>query len=351
MRGSPLARYLLAAYLVLVVYASLHPFSGWRDQGLSALAFLGAPRPRYVTTFDMAANFLAYFPLGALALLAVHPALKGMAALAAAICGGILVSFLMEAVQGYLPSRIPSNLDLAFNSAGAAAGALVAHRLAPWLLDTGPLRRAREALLRPGAHADAGLVLVALWLFTQLDPTTLLFGTGDLRRLVAPAEARLRMPEFFITVEMLIAAANIAATALLVSVIVQSRALSQLAIPALVLAALAVRTAAFAILMRAEDVLAWLTPGAAQGLLAGLIVAVAATALPRTARLVLAALLLMAGTVFVNLAPPNPYTEATLKVWEQGHFLNFNGLTRLLSATWPFAALAYAIALAARPAR
>ena len=62
--------------------------------------------------------------------------------------------------------------------------------------------------------------------------------------------------------------------------------------------------------------------------------------------LALAAMLLMAATVLVNLAPPNPYFAATLKVWEQGHFLNFNGLTRLVSALWPFAALGYLMYLA-----
>jgi hypothetical protein len=56
----------------------------------------------------------------------------------------------------------------------------------------------------------------------------------------------------------------------------------------------------------------------------------------------------MAATVFVNLAPPNPYLTATLKVWQQGTFLNFNGLTRLVGALWPFAALGYLIFLAAR---
>jgi hypothetical protein len=70
--------------------------------------------------------------------------------------------------------------------------------------------------------------------------------------------------------------------------------------------------------------------------------------LPRIVRLVIAAVLLMAATVLVNLSPPNPYTAAMLKLWEQGHFLNFNGLTRLVSAVWPFAALAYLILFAAR---
>ena len=75
--------------------------------------------------------------------------------------------------------------------------------------------------------------------------------------------------------------------------------------------------------------------------------ALAAVSLPRLARLAAAAVLLMAATVLVNLAPPNPYLAATLKLWEQGHFLNFNGVTRWVSALWTFAALAYLIYLAA----
>jgi hypothetical protein len=109
-----------------------------------------------------------------------------------------------------------------------------------------------------------------------------------------------------------------------------------------------VKIAAFAIVMRAEHVLVWVTPGAQIGLAAGIVVALAAMALPRVARLGLAAVLMMAATVLVNLAPPNPYLAATLKLWQQGHFLNFNGLTRLVSALWAFAALGYLIFLAWR---
>jgi hypothetical protein len=114
----------------------------------------------------------------------------------------------------------------------------------------------------------------------------------------------------------------------------------------LIALALVVKTFAFAVVMRAENVFAWLTPGAQLGLAVGIALAMVALWLPRTARLALAAMLLMAATVLVNLAPPNPYFAATLKVWEQGHFLNFNGLTRLVSAAWPFAALGYLVYLA-----
>jgi hypothetical protein len=117
-------------------------------------------------------------------------------------------------------------------------------------------------------------------------------------------------------------------------------------IAALIGAALVVRTAAFAILMRAENIFTWLTHGAQIGLAAGVAAVLLAVALPRGLRLILAALLIMAATVLVNLAPPNPYLAVSLKVWQQGHFLNFNGLTRLVSALWPFTALGYLMYLA-----
>lgn len=351
MRGSPLARTLLAAYLVLVAYASLHPFSGWRGHGLSPFTFLDAPWPRYVTGFDLAANVAAYVPLGALGVLALVPRLRGVAAALASVLGAALVSICVEAAQSYLPSRIPSNVDVACNVAGAAAGAFAALGFASWLLETGPLRRAREVLVASGAFADAGLVLLALWLFVQLDPTSVLFGAGDLRALLDIAPGPEREPGYFVAVEALVAGANLLAVALLGSAILREGAPARAAALALVLAALLVRTAAVAILMKAENVFAWLTTGGAQGLAAGLLLAAIALALPRAARLAFAAVLLMAATVLVNLAPPNPYTAATLKVWSQGHFLNFNGLTRLVSMLWPFAAIAYAFALASRPQR
>ena len=40
----------------MVVYASLYPFTGWRDQGVVPLAFLQAPLPQYWTGFDIAIN-------------------------------------------------------------------------------------------------------------------------------------------------------------------------------------------------------------------------------------------------------------------------------------------------------
>jgi VanZ family protein len=346
LRHSPLSRFFLAAYVLLVVYASLYPLAGWREPGSPPLAFLAAPWPRYVTAFDLAANFLGYLPLGLLCSLALYPRSSAREAALAALLAGACLSLALETAQSYLPARIASNVDLLANAAGAVTGGAAGARLAPWLLEAGPLRRLRTAAFAPGAAADFGLTLLGLWLFAQLNPATLLFGAGDLRDLVSASASRSHGAEIFVSIEAATAAANLGAVALLASAVARPGAPLRRILVFLLASALVVKALSHAILMRAENPLAWLTPGGELGLAGGVTLAVLTLALPRTARLALAAVLLMAATVLVNLSPPNPYLGATLKVWEQGHFLNFNGLTRLVGTLWPFVTLGYLIYLA-----
>jgi len=349
-RPSPLTRYLLFAYALLIIYASLHPFSGWRDQGVSKFAFLAGALPRYITAFDLVTNFAAYLPLGFFALLALHPRLRGALALAAAGVAGCFLSLALEALQTYLPSRIPSNLDLATNGLGAFAGAGLALRFGVGLLSGGRIHALRHRWFLAGGQYDLGLVLLALWLFTQLNPETLLFGNGDLRDLIEHPPAALHPAEVFIQMEAAVAACNLIAVGLFLSGLTQNdRPLRRLLL-ALLAGALALKTLAVGVLLKAQNVFAWLTPGAVVGLACGAGVLMLVMALPRVARLALAGLLLMAATVLVNLAPANPYLANALQQWPQSYFLNFNGVTHLVSLAWPFVALFYLMLLAPRQA-
>jgi VanZ family protein len=350
-KPSPLARYLLLAYVVLIIYASLHPFSGWRDQGAGAFAYLSGGLPRYITAFDLLTNFTAYLPLGFFALLALHPRLRGTPALIAAGLAGCLLSLALEALQTYLPSRIPSNLDLVTNALGAFAGAGLALGFGVELLGSGRLHALRHRWFLPGHQYDLGLVLLGLWLFTQLSPETLLFGNGDLRGLFEPAPAALHPAVVFIQGEAAVAACNLIAVGLFLSCLTRPGQSLHGLLPALLAGALALKTVAVGELLKAQNVFAWLTPGALLGLAGGILVLMLALALPRAARLALAGLLLMAATVLVNQTPENPYFANALQLWPQGYFLNFNGVTRLVSIAWPFAALFYLILLASRSAR
>lgn len=349
--ASPLARYLAGAWAILVAYGSLFPLAGWRATVADPFAFLAAPLPRYITGFDVGVNALAYAPLGFLLALAVHPRLRGALAVAAGCIASALLSLGLETLQSYLPSRIPSNLDFGLNVVGGTLGALAGVALAPRIVAEGGMRGMRERWFLPGSRVDFGLTLLALWLLTQLDPETLLFGNGDLRNLFTSVPSDLHPPELFVRIEALVSGANVVAVSLLAGALVRSRVRAAVVVLALCLAALLVRSAAFATLFQPQEAFAWATPGAALGLASGLVVAGVLGLLPRPARVALAGSLLMLATVLVNFAPGNPYLAHSLAVWKQGHFLNFVGLTSAMSSAWPFVAMAWLLATGARPRR
>jgi VanZ family protein len=344
---STLARYLFVAYLLLVIYASLHPLSGWRDRGLPPFAFLTAPFNRPVPGFDVVVNVLGYIPLGFLAVLASYPRLRGAAAFALALACAILLSFTLESLQLYLPTRTSSNLDLLANAAGGALGALAAVAATRPLMDAGKLESLRGELFLPGRRVDLGLVLLGLWLFSQLSPETLLFGTGDLRDLFKAPSGKLYPAEVFLRVEAGVACANGLAAGLLAACLVARNQPARGVVMLLMAAALAAHTLAFGLLASPQDVLAWVTPGALYGVAGAVALLMIAAALPRAAQLPLVAFALLAATAIVNLAPANPYNTGTFSPWQQGQYLNFNGLTRLVSIVWPFAAMLYLVLLAA----
>jgi VanZ family protein len=335
--SSKLSTYLAGAYTLLALYGSLYPFSGWRDSGIEALDFLASGWPRYFTTFDLLANTLAYLPLGFLWATVLSVRLPSFAAFGLAALGGGLLSFGVESVQNFLPSRVPSNLDLACNTLGALLGAAAGLRWGRDLLDGGRLYAWRERRFLAGLTGDRGLLLVALWLLTQLNPETFLFGNGNLRGLLGLPAALEFEAGRFIELEMATVAAQTLAIALIGSRLAANH---PVLLPLSMLgAAMVVKSFALMLLMQSVNGFAWITPGTLGGLAAGVILWAGALRLAAGERQALAAMALMLAAVLANLMPDNPYLENTLSVWQQGHFLNFNGLTRLASSLWPFFAL------------
>lgn len=343
---SSLARYLFIAYALLVIYASLHPFSGWIDPGVPPLAFLTAPLPRYLTAFDLTANVVGYLPFGFLAVLALYPGVRGGPAAGIAFSAGLALSLSVEALQTYLPSRFPSNVDVASNSLGALLGAVIAIMTTRLLLRDAGIQALRYRLFRDGGRVDLGLVLLGLWLLSQLNPETLLFGNGDLRGLFQNAGGQHHPAEVFIRTEAAVAAANTLAVSLFATTLMKREQPLRAVILAMLITALCVRSFAHGLLFSAQDVFLWVTPGALFGIAAGTLAGVIAASFSLPLRIALAGLALMVATAVVNLAPENPYLAAILAGWRQGHFLNFTGVTRVVSALWPFAALAYLLSLA-----
>lgn len=345
-RSSPLARGACAVYALLLLYSGLSPWRGWRDLGVAPLAYLTAPVPRHLTTFDLIVNILGYLPLGALVVLALHPRTRGAIAVLMAVVAGALLSGTIEALQTFLPSRVPSNIDLATNTLGALAGGLLAAPFASSLIDRGRLAdlRLRWFERRPSAL----LLLVSLWPLAQISPEPMLFGSGDLREALGDAVSALGGswpsldpvgfgPAEFVLAEAFVVSAALLAVGLAFASAMRSGAPRAALLFALLLAALAVKTLAHGTLFGPERAFAWLTPGAYGGLAIGMLALLAGSAGPVHWRPRFALLALAAAVVAVNVVPVNPYFLVNMQEWRQGVFLNFNQLASWLSTLWPYA--------------
>ena len=289
-------------------------------------------------------NITAYMPLGGLLVWSLWPVLRGVAAvLVAALVSGVL-SLLLESLQTYLPSRTPSTIDLATNAGGALAGALVAALLAIPLLDRGHLQRFGAAWFEPGHAAARALILTGLWLFALLFPESILFGHGNaLTYIGGPLSGYPFTPAEFARVETAVTAASLFAAGVTLQAGLAPAAPRLLLLAGLLAAACGLRAFSQMVLFGPEHIWAWLTPGAVRGLVAGAVALLVTLMLTRTMRLALLMIAVTFATVVVNIAPPNPYYISTVQDLNPGRFLDFNGLTQLVSAAWPFLALLYGV--------
>ena len=338
--GARLAWFLALAYLLLILYASLTPFSGWRAPASAPTAFLTAPWPRYWTGFDLAINAVAYLPLGLLVTLALMNYMPRDAALLGATLASGLVSLGLEFAQGFLPARISSNLDFAMNLTGAFVGAMVAVR-------TGSLdfvwRRfaAVRDRFRPGVHADLGLALLALWFASQLNPSLPLLGN-----VAAGASAGVAShPEFaqpqFSFLEMGAVMFTLLSVGLVLNFLVRKSWQALIGTALLALAAGLLKLVAGLLLLKPEARFEWLSRevwiGAGYGLaLLGLCLLTSERWRRIMCALSLATVIVLTQIFAREAADPN---FLRLFNWHYGQLLNFTGLARTVAQTWPFLAL------------
>lgn len=161
---------LAVAYALLIVFGSLYPFSGWRFPAAGMLDYLVAPWPKYITRSDITTNILAYLPLGVLVTAALRQRYRLVTTLFFSMLAGAVLSLLMETLQGFLPSRIASYLDILTNSSGALAGAMLTMLVASQRENNGGLVRLRAHWFIPGDGANTGIAILMLGVLAQPFP-------------------------------------------------------------------------------------------------------------------------------------------------------------------------------------
>jgi VanZ family protein len=359
---------LAQAYVALIVYASLYPFTGWHDQGLPAWEFLRSPLPpKYWTGFDVGINVAGYVPFGFLLALSflrrgsrAGAPTSNVAAVAVSVLFAGLLSFCMEMLQSYLPSRVASNLDLGLNILGAAAGAILAAVLElAGAIDRWSNFRGRWFV----RDARGALVLLALWPFALLFPPAVPLGLGQVFERLESALADWLLDTPFLDwlpvrdvelqplvpgVELICVALGALVPCLLGYSIVRTvPRRSMFAISAIAIGIAATALSA-ALSWGPTHAWAWLSLPVQLGLMAGLVLALLLLPVPPRGCAALVLLALVVHLSLLNQAPASEYFTQTLKTWEQGRFIRFNGLAQWLGWLWPYVTLAYVLVRVSR---
>lgn len=342
-------------YAVLVLYASLYPFTGWRDQGQLPWVFLLAAWPVYWTGFDLLANVLGYAPLGFLLALSALRSGRGRRAMLWATLGAAGLSLGLETLQSYLPARVPSNLDWVLNVAGAWAGALTATLLEKrGALDRWMRFRGRWFV----PEARGALVLLALWPFALLFPSAVPLGLGQVFERVEAALAEVLLDTPFlewlpvrdVELQPLVPLAEMSCVlfgalipCLLGFSVIPSAARRVVFVVTVFAAGLGATVLSSALSYGPMHAWAWVNLPVQTGLVlaAGL-----ALLLLRVSSRYCAVLLLFALGIYlavINQAPSGAYFALTLQTWEQGRFIRFHGLAQWLGWAWPYAVLLYVL--------
>ncbi|MDB5871400.1 MAG: putative rane protein, partial [Ramlibacter sp.] len=348
-------------------YASLYPFSGWRDQGIAPWEFLWSPLPKYWTGFDVAANVAGYVPLGFLLALSFlrrgsqrFSPTTNTATISVAVLTAAVLSFCMEALQTYLPSRVPSNTDFALNVAGAVLGAV----LAGGLELAGAIDRWSRLRLRWFVDdARGALVLLALWPFALLFPASVPLGLGQVFERVEAALADWLLDTPFLEwlpvrdmelqplvpgTELICVVLGAIIPCLLGYSIIRSPGRRALFAVGAIAAGVAVTALSAALSWGPSHAWSWLSLPVRLGLGLGLVLAVVLLPVPRRACAALVLLALVVHLSLLNQAPASAYFAQTLKTWEQGRFIRFNGLAQWLGWLWPYAVLVYVLVRVSR---
>lgn len=351
-RGLRLAGMAALAYILVIIYASLQPFSGWRPLPGDLSLFLLESWPRWITIDDILFNFAAYVPLGFLLAITLRTRRDSPlpVVLSAVFC--MLLSGTLETAQQYLPARIASNVDLLVNSIGGLVGALIAPLFWPGQRLGREVVQLREQWFIGGTRGDAVLVLAGLWLIAQLHTPAIAFGNGDLRATLGPAGLFSYSPGLYLAAETCVVMLNATGIGLLLASAARDTTYGHWRTLALIVGgACALKTLAAVLIVRAPYPWSWLTPGVGMGFVASLLMLLLLTRLPHRGRAAVALLALAGAVVLVNITPENPYRPAPayLLFGRASHILSFASMTRALSDLWPF--LAMLLSLFSLPAR
>lgn len=325
-------------YTLLLVYGTLYPFHWQWNATLNLQPF--AVWPKGLSKSDFLTNLLVYIPLSFLLgqLLKKHLGVW-LTIFVATLCGALL-SFSLEYLQQLLPNRVSSLADLALNSVGAFLGAGLSAVFSGTSSFYRKLVYLREQWFLPGAVTNVGLIVIGLWMLSQLMPLVPSLDMATLRHGLKPIWHTLNNLALFDGWQAAIYALNIFALSALSSLIIKPNRPHLTAVLVCVLAVL---------LLKIPVIGRQLSLEALAGTLSGVIVY--AVIRPRTNAEYFAASAVIIALLIDTVHTTGRYTILLRELnWIpfRGQMRTVMGLADVFAAVWPFAALAF-LAINQRP--
>jgi VanZ family protein len=322
----------LAVCVLLIGYATLYPFVPLRPPADDAMSVFFKPR---IFAFDFVLNVLAYMPFG---LLACHRSIESGGANPAwrAIALGAGLSFALEMCQLFIPYRVASLTDILANAIGSGLGALFLVEPLRSAISR-PLGEMRDRIFASGLWADAGLVLLVLWLLAQLNPSLPFFGAGNITE---------EAPGFHAELLLIIAVGlSICGFALYVSVLMRSTNGALRVTVVLLSIALWLKFAASSVMLKPNFSAEWVSTGRVIGLGAGMAAFFPMRKIGRLTRIYLGIVFVLAGALFAKIFGSYDPVAEVLRFfnWPHGQLAGFATLTAFLHELWPLAAVVFLI--------
>ena len=341
---SKLGIYLVLAYSLLIMYASLSPFSDWRMPTFNTSKFWQPVPLQYVTFSDIFINVVAYFPYGFVWFAALPQRWSRITRAVFALAMAVGFTCLMEGIQIFLPSRVSSPTDVVLNTVGALAGISLAFRGFRVGGLYGHWQTLKKRIVQRYASypdvADFGLTLLGLWFFSQLDPTIPLLGNQinaiDLK-VILRETYRIEIINTLNTVSVLLSFLSIA---LLLRLILRTEKQVFIALGIIISSAFFIKLIAAWILLKPIVIFYWLNTEALVGMALGFLLFTLLCISPASAYgyiLGISVSALLAATLY-DTQPELSGVQLLFKI-HFGHLFTYQDLAHFVSQWWPILVL------------
>ena len=338
-----LALLLTVSYAALLVYGTLYPLTGWHSPGQNPLFMIFQQELKIRPNPDTLTNVLVYMPLGVLLMRVLGIRYSMYLAALITIAASGLLSFCLEYIQAFLPGRVSSLRDLVLNTAGAAAGAILAIAFRGQSRLGHALLKLRGEYVIPGKLANLGLLVLGLWALSQLTPLVPSIDIDNLRHGLKPLWHTLQDISTFNPAQMLVYIFSVTGLGLLCITLLKPDRQPVMLFLGFIAAVL---------LLKLPVVIRQISLEAISGAALGLSIFFVARKLPVKLLLSTAALAIIAAVITESLRASTGHAGGThVFNWIpfRGHLTNnLIGIADILGGLWPFFALGY-IALYTRP--